>query len=648
MVIDASRVPAVGTSRSRLARPATVTHIPSATVRRVSPSQIPSSPSAELQPSSMLPSSRRLARLTDDSSNTPSRPQSSIPTTRRFPAPSSINRPSESDHASPVPRRRPLQSDRSDLGPISKTPTHTRSRALRSSGNESRIGTGIPTPRRQLGARTPGSPSVTVRRELKNAPKSTSGPKVPATATPGLSTIRRKEERPVSSIQNPASSSLRRTPVRRAPRSSLPENQRPRASFDTLPKSSISHRTSITSSRTPTNSGANSTSMLSNTSAGASSRTSGVPRPDGRSLSHGVPRTPTSRITRPALKESPYLRRSSAGGPAATRDKSTAPVTRRLNLAPDTDEFTPSSAFATPGTFGVSVSNSIRRGSLTRAPDRPVDNTECRMSGANTPRSRRGSNVAESFRDFRRASLDNASSGDNHPDVESDNQTFVASEQLDCELTASSEVESLHAMRRASMDNEHFEQDRSIADAAIPRSMSLVDESAHSKTLLPDRVDPMTPTFPLHSTSSQTARKPMRFSDAAVYLGDVDRMRDSLGSRRSVDVNDPRFDLETPRLRRSSIGMNGIVFGAYEEPLDQQPGEQRSPLTSIAHNQENVAPMDRYSPSRSSGIEQAFSNKAFLTSAGDKYRATSGRIPGIDDDHLDLGIDEEVEDLGAN
>lgn len=648
MVIDASRVPAVGTSRSRLARPATVTHIPSTTVRRVSPSQIPSSPSVELQPSSMLPSSRRLARLTDDSSSIPSRLQSSIPTTRRLPTSSSINRPSESDHASPVPRRRPLQSDRLDLGPISKTPTHTRSRALRSSANETRGGTGIPTPRRQLSARTPGSPSVTVRKELKNPPKSTSAPKMPATATPGLSTMRRKEERPVSSIQNPAASSLRRTPVRRAPRSSLPENQRPRASIDTFPRSSISHRTSITNSRTPTNSAANSTTMLSNTLAGASSRTSGVPRPDGRSLSHGIPRTPTSRITRPALKESPYLRRSSAGGPAATRGTSTAPVTRRLNLAPDADEFTHSSVSVTPRTSGVSVSNSMRRGSLPRAPDRPVDSTERRMSGANTPRSRRGSNVAESFRDFRRASLDNTSSGDDQPDGTLDNQACAASEQLDRELTASHEVESLHAMRRASMDNEHLEQDRNIADASIPRSMSLVDESAHSKTLLPDRVDPMTPTFPLHSTSSQAARKPMRFSDAAVYLGDVDRMRDSLGSRRSVDVNDPRFDLDTPRLRRSSIGMNGIVFGAYEDPIDQQPGEQRSPLTSIAHNQENVAPMDQYSPSGSTGVEQAFSSKGFLTAAVDRYRATMGRIPGIDDDHLDLGIDEEVEDLGAN
>lgn len=650
MVIDASRVPAVGTSRSRLARPATVTHIPSVTVRRMSPAQIPSSPSVELQPSSMLPSSRRLARLTDDPPNVPSRLHSSIPA-RRLPASSPANRPSESDHGTPASRRRPVHSDRSDMRPISRTPTQGRPRALRPSANEPRVGTSIPSPRRQLGARTPASPSVTVRKELKNTPKSTSGLKVPATASPVLSTMRRKEERPVSSFQNIPTSSVRRTPARRAPRSSLPENQRPRTSVDTASRSTISHRANIPNSRTPINSAATSTSRLSSgTSAGTTLRPSVAPRSDGRSLSHGIPRTPNSRNTRSTLRESPYLRRSSAGGPTATRGTATAPITRRLNLALDADECSLNAAPVTPRTSTVSVTNTMRQGSLPRAPDRPVECTERRMSGANTPRSRRGSNAAESFRDFRRASLDNPSSGDEQPEqpeFSSVNQAFVAAEQLDREFLASSEVESLHAMRRASVGNEHFEQDGSIVETALPRSMSLVDESAHTKTLLPDRVDPMTPTFIPHSAPSQSSRKPMRFSDAAVYLGDVDRMRDSLGNRRSVDVNDPHFDLETPRLRRSSIGMNGIVFGAYEDPADQQSGELRAPLVSIPCNQENVAPMDQYAPSKSSGIEQAFSNKSFQTAQVDKYRAASGRIPGMDD-HLDLDIDEEVEDLGAN
>lgn len=403
-------------------------------------------------------------------------------------------------------------------------------------------------------------------------------------------------------------------------------------------RSSISHRTTANNPRTSTASAA-STSRLSSTSNGASSRSSGLPRPDGRSLSHGIPRTPTSRITRPTLQESPYVRRSSAGGPTASRGGHTAPVPRKLNLSPKTDEVTMGPAPVTPG------ANSVRRGSLPRAPDRPVDNSERRGSGAATPRSRRGSNAAESFRDFRRSSLDNANCGEDHSNSGLATSANPASGQLDSVLLASSEVESLHAIRRASMDNQHIDIDSRMTEPTLPRSMSLVDESVHATALLPDRVDPTTPSFPLHPTPSGTGRKPMRFSDAAVYLGDVDRMRDSLGSRRSVDVNDPHFDLETPRLRRSSIGMNGIVFGSYEDPMERP--IERPPLTSIPSNQENVAPVDQIPPSKSIDVGQAFSSKAFHFSAAERHRTSMQSITGIDDDHLDLGIDEDVEDLGA-
>lgn len=639
MVVDASRIPAVGTSRSRLVRPATFTQIPSPVERRASPvpTTTPASTNLLTSPSLSTPPRRLSRRIANErSSISPSHSHRSMTpfSTKRHPTTTVNSRRSSHDTSLFTQGHNPTQPDRSDAPPIRNN--SAQSRALRASvNNNSRLSTSIPTPRRQMAsAAPPASPQV--RKVSKGALNMSSPTKNTAPAPPvATAHVRQREERLSSShYYGPSENSW--TSTRNPAQATRSENRHPGKSLDTELTPSGPSTLQISTSTAP-----NGRLSLSKVS---SSRLSRASLPDGKSA-HSVRHTATLKHPRSTLQQSPYVRRSSVGG---TSSRSASISNLKREPVVDAGKNDIRSASTTPRTSNVSMSSPVRQKSSSYALDRSVESIEGRGSGVVGVQTRRGSNVAESFRGYRHLSLDNtASIRSSYPKETPQSPLSTALEQLDRELMASAKFESLCAIRRASVDNELVEQELQIPQDVQPPfdcdpDTGSGNKSASKNSQLPDRVDAIVPAVQSTSTPNTTpSRKPMRFSDAAVYLGDVDRMRDSLGSRRSVDLNDPHFDPETPRLRRSSIGFGGIVFGAYEDPTDHRP-----PLTSITINQGNVVPVDPVLNTNSFVMDPAHRNKPCQSESDDAPK-TLNLVPELDDDHLDLGFDEDVEDLSA-
>lgn len=324
---------------------------------------------------------------------------------------------------------------------------------------------------------------------------------------------------------------------------------------------------------------------------------------------------------------------------------------------------------------------SDRSGKATRAPDRPIGVEERRVSGTGASRSRNPSNAVESFRGFRRASLESTT------DAEEPTEPSVTMENaLDRGPMPSSAVDSLRASRRGSLDYDTAESGPgtptltavestldqvALATAAIKslreqRRNSLSIEEAHDipdrsiptniyaaptqspvpyntstgmgnvQTQLPDRSDPIVPS--MSSALATPSRKSSRFSDANVNLSNVERLRTSLGRRRSVDVHSAHLP-ETPRLRRSILGTEedneSFAQKMAEMGVSNQASSERTPLRSIVSNQNSVSKRNKESIRFSSKTNTPMESRSRMSS----------RLAKLDDDDLDLG-NEEVEDLG--
>lgn len=228
-----------------------------------------------------------------------------------------------------------------------------------------------------------------------------------------------------------------------------------------------------------------------------------------------------------------------------------------------------------------------------------------------------------------------------------------------------SALESFRAARRASAEHAEAEAEEkrkadkldmmpkpvapsSGTDAIVAAAVGM--EVMEKKETLPDRPDPILPT----ATMTQQRRTPAksfrrtsgRFSDADVCLDNVEKLRSSLGRRRSHSANDGEAP-ETPKLRRTSL--TSSFAKKEDENKDMKMSENdvpnvemeirnspvlkpRSPLRSIETNRGNV--LGSASPSPPFGQK----NGAEVNSKRLSF------VPHLDDD--DAWENEDVEDLG--
>lgn len=225
-------------------------------------------------------------------------------------------------------------------------------------------------------------------------------------------------------------------------------------------------------------------------------------------------------------------------------------------------------------------------------------------------------------------------------------------------------LESFRAVRRASLESEHanpteqhsvrvsMEEQPEREDAI----MTDVDDFPSGKSIqelqkdaLPDRPNPIFSTESLNTAGqARTPGKPFRrtsarFSDANVCLDDVEKLRTSLGRRRSRNMGDGDPP-ETPQLRRSSLTRSIMqAAAAANGDIEMKDGENnavgpfdvsgnvgltaRAPLQSI---QTNRGSLD--------------GSPAFGLRSSAQY--TSKRrsiVPNLDGEEWE---NEDVEDLG--
>lgn len=204
-----------------------------------------------------------------------------------------------------------------------------------------------------------------------------------------------------------------------------------------------------------------------------------------------------------------------------------------------------------------------------------------------------------------------------------------------------SALESFRAVRRASLEREKKVREDGERAQRLRRlstetgtgmvPVGAVTEGGEAGALpMPDRSDPRSELGVVTPVKKATRRASARFSDADVCLDDVERLKNSLGRRRSYDRNEPLP--ETPKLRRSSLGKR--FEEGCENPyahcgLDDRNGllgegvlgdaMQRSPLRCIERNGDNV----------SRGIKRA------------------SIVPKVDEEEKLAWANEDVEDLGV-
>ena len=206
-----------------------------------------------------------------------------------------------------------------------------------------------------------------------------------------------------------------------------------------------------------------------------------------------------------------------------------------------------------------------------------------------------------------------------------------------------SALESFRAARRASLEAEKGKQNQDTGDIVMTDvtpapnpvySASPVpvapDPVAALEQTLPDRQDPLgLGSVPLTS-NGKPRRKSTRFSDADICLDGVEQLRKSLGRRRSVGYGEriPE-DMETPTLRRSSIGERLKLQAELEkqEEAERQAAlereRQRLPLGSLEYNKENMQSVD------------------------DKTEKRRSLVPMLEGAEYDW-TNEDVEDLGPD
>lgn len=343
--------------------------------------------------------------------------------------------------------------------------------------------------------------------------------------------------------------------------------------------------------------------------------------------------TDTTRVQRPALKASPYARRTSAGGSGRI---STASVTRKLNMAPVEEmEESPArrrTALPSPAARRLSGARDISSRSQERyRTDRVERDQKDRLERRRESGSKRmGQNALESFRAVRRASLESNEAAEKEGEMQIDMQPMHMEPAQDGE---SMQRETVTAVQPVQIGN---------------LSMDDTESETPREEPLPDRPDPTTPSgkIPTSKTAAKSRRTSERFSEANICLDNVDKLRLSLGRRRSRGINEDMSHIETPKLRRTSLGKgNFFVRPEMEQGADQmmddmpeEPnyglyGVARSPLRSIETNRENV-------------------NSALITNSVFGKMGNNTEIsrhfsntPGLDDD--EAWANEDVEDLGA-
>lgn len=360
------------------------------------------------------------------------------------------------------------------------------------------------------------------------------------------------------------------------------------------------------------------------------------------------------RPARRALQESPYARRSSAGGGGVSSRGGTHVVVRKLNMHPGDDDDVESGVQTTQSSRTAQQESSVvRRSSLPRNPDRSLAAPSRRASGpgAVVPGSaRRGVSALESFRAARRASLEG-----------------VGAEPA--AVTAAAPVVSAGGvggpMGPPSVIPVHPPPEMDLSSVALEERTVGVDISS-----LPDRPDSVgIGATPVPVSGTPGRRQGARFSDANVYLKDVERLRWSLGRRRSIDVNDPVMP-DTPKLRRSSLGMGCVDSdvdrmgsGELQRSSEEEdiartsssiatPVRQRSPLKSIFSNGENFVHDAAVVTGRKKDAHAEEDSTPHLAPSLSAMGATPNRsrssrmLPKLDEYDIDLDM-EDVEDLSA-
>lgn len=522
MVVDGSRIPAPGPSRSRLARGSTVSRIP--TRRDVSGNTTP----------------RRVSRAGAEVQQSPTTPRriSNIPTPRRISkAPNDSNEPTIR-RLSRTPAK--VNPDRHDPPSLNRTPRRT---ALRMSHSN------------QTDPPTDAETTPTFRRSSIPTPRRASGANVESRFPNRITSIR-----PHSRL---SSASAQDTPVRT--RADRPE-----------------------------------TSQLPDRG------TLGIVQPSPNSRRASNQRTSNQRTS---MLASPYSRRTSGAGGARNSLLSPPGGRRVSNTANDGNSTQPSGprrlSSSRPGSRRVSGSSRLLApGERFQRPDR----VESRRDSNVSMRSRNGGlSALESFRAVRRASIG------------SENQTSPP-EKSNIE-TLSNDDTSLDDLLQDA--KETLETTPTPATPPATPNASAETISMTDIEPLPDRMNAIANETP-NSKEVNGRRTSTRFSDANVCLDNVERLRESLGRRRSHGIHDGKMP-EAPQLRRSSLSKKC----AEAALVDQQPGLeeienttaawQRSPLRSIETNRNENSP--------------------------ELKQKRVSIVPQLDDD--DLCLNEDVEDLGV-
>lgn len=225
-----------------------------------------------------------------------------------------------------------------------------------------------------------------------------------------------------------------------------------------------------------------------------------------------------------------------------------------------------------------------------------------------------------------------------------------------------SALESFRAARRASAEHAEAEAEekrkadkldmkpKPVSASSGTGAVATAAASMEKKETLPDRPDPIIPTAtmtPQRRTPAKSFRRTSgRFSDADVCLDNVERLRSSLGRRRSHSANDGEAP-ETPKLRRTSltssfakkedenkdVNMSENDVPNVEMEIKITPGlAPRSPLKSIGTNRGKVLGTANPNPP----LEKSTS--------GEVNPKRLSFVPQLDDD--DAWANEDVEDLG--
>lgn len=248
-----------------------------------------------------------------------------------------------------------------------------------------------------------------------------------------------------------------------------------------------------------------------------------------------------------------------------------------------------------------------------------------------------GPSALESFRAVRRASIESS---------EGTGKEAVAPMQIDMHAEQATEEKKDGEAEMENVTNQGQESDEKGME---------VEKQPRAPQPLPDRVDPVTPTNKLSflRTPSKTRRTSDRFGDVNINLDNVERLRKSLGRRRSKGPHEDLSKIETPKLRK---------IGSYSQPptLDlanrenagneqaastQTTGDQviadsqgagnsqdREPLRSIEINTDIEGRMD---------VADASGNE---TEKGTSKSKGTPPVPQLDDDGA--WENEDVEDLG--